>query len=283
MAAPPDLAPGHGAMEGHFMDTGSRLAVVTGASSGIGAATAEVLAERGWRVVLVARSKAKLDDVARRIGQRGGTAIVEALDASDGAAVLEMARRLRAAHGVPDLVVNSAGAGEWKFIEETTPPEAIAMLQAPFLSAFNATHAFMADMLERRSGVVIHVGSPAAFFPWPGATGYTASRWALRGLHEALCQDLRGTGVSSCHVMFGKVSSSYFDHNPTAGPRIPGIARIIPTLTPQQCASIIARVAERPARNLERPMMLRLIYLTGLVVPFLVRWLIGRTGTRHAT
>ena len=175
----------------------SQLAVVSGASSGIGAATARALAAEGWRVVLVARGRPGLEVVHQSITAGGGAAELAALDAADGGQVLALAEHLRRELGSPSLVVNSAGLGAWKFLEETSPEETAAMLAAPYLAASNLSHAFLPDMLERRAGLLLHVGSPASRLPWPGATSYTAARWALRGLHEALCQDLRGTGVRS--------------------------------------------------------------------------------------
>jgi NADP-dependent 3-hydroxy acid dehydrogenase YdfG len=259
----------------------SPLAVITGASSGIGEATARRFARNGWRVVLVARTRTKLQEVADAIGAAGGRAVVEAADAADGPQVIAMAERVRRQHGAPLLIVNSAGAGRWLFIEETSPEEVQKMMEAPFLAAFNVCHAFMADMLESRSGTIIHVGSPAARIPWPGATGYTSSRWALRGLHESLCQDLRGTGVESCHVVFGEVSSPYFDNNPGVRDSMPTLGKLIPVLSPERCAEIIARTARRPRRQVVAPAMLRLMYWFAAVAPAPTRWLIARTGRRH--
>lgn len=99
-----------------------KLAVITGASSGIGAATAMRLAAENYKVVMVARNHSRLEELAGTIGQQ---AVVEAGDAGDGRQVLEMAERVRSEHGVPDLIVNSAGAGEWKRIEDTSPEEAV--------------------------------------------------------------------------------------------------------------------------------------------------------------
>lgn len=194
-----------------------KLSIITGASSGIGAAAAYQLGADGYKVVLVARSRSKLEEVAAKIGNN---AFIEVCDASDGDAVLAMAERVRRDHGVPDVIVNSAGTGEWKLIEDTSPAEAVTMMKAPYFAAFNIIHAFIGGMIEKRQGVIIHVGSPVSFFTWPSCTGYAAARWALRGLHEQLCDDLYGTGISSCHVVFGKVSSQYFDHNPNTEEKI---------------------------------------------------------------
>lgn len=256
------------------MGESSRLALITGASSGIGAATARLLAREGYRVVLVGRRRDALDEVAVGIGSG---AVVEPCDASDGDAVLAMAERVRKL-GVPDVIVNSAGAGQWKRIEHTSPAEAVMMMGAPYLAAFNTTHAFMQDMLDRNSGVLIHISSPVSLFTWPSSVGYAAARWAMRGMHEALCDDLYGTGVRSCHLVLGKVSSPYFEHNPGAEERIPKIAKTIPTLTPEESAKIIARLIRRPKRQAVYPFMLRVYYWTYLLFPWATRGLLRLTG-----
>lgn len=183
----------------------SRLALITGASSGIGAETARLMAAEGWQVALVARDAARPKDVATSIGAQ---AHVEQCDAADGDAVLAMAARVRTSPGVPDVIVNRAGLGRWERIEDTPPDEARSMIGAPYLAGFNVTHAFMADMLQRGSGVIIHVNSPAACSARPAAVGYIAARAALHGMHEALRQDLVGTGVHTCEVVFGEVASA---------------------------------------------------------------------------
>ena len=156
------------------------------------------------------------------------------------------------------------------------------MMQAPYLAAYNLTHAFMRGMLDRQSGVIIHVNSPVSFATWPACTGYAAARWALRGLHEALCDDLWRTGVHSCHVVFGRVSSAYFDHNPGTAEKVPGIARAIRTVSPEECAEVIARVRERPRRQVVYPFMLRLFYWNHQLLPWVMRWLTRQTGARRS-
>lgn len=256
----------------------SRLALVTGASSGIGADTARHLAAAGWRVVLVARDAARLNDVCASID---GQAFPEPCDASDSDLVIAMADRVRNSLGVPDLIVNAAGVGRWARIEETSPAEARAMVGAPYLAAFNVVHAFMDEMLRRGSGTLIHVNSPAAYVAWPAAVGYTAARAALHGFHEALRQDLAGTGVQSCEVVFGVVASEYFAHNPGGEARIPGLARTIRTLTTAECAAVIVDVARRPRAEVVHPFLLRVYRWQSRLTPGLVRWLLWRTGDRR--
>ena len=253
----------------------SKLALITGASSGIGAATARLLATQGYKVVLVGRRRDALEAVASDIGS---AAVVEPCDASDGEAFSAMAERVRSEHGVPDVVVNSAGAGKWKRIENTPPAEGVSMMGAPYFAAFNASQAFMKEMLDRNSGVLIHISSPVSLFTFPSSVGYAASRWAMRGMHQALCDDLYWNGVSSCHLIFGKVSSEYFDHNPGAEDRIPKLAQTVRTLTPDDCAKIIARMIRRPRREAVYPFMMRIYYWMYLVFPWVTRQLLRLTG-----
>jgi NADP-dependent 3-hydroxy acid dehydrogenase YdfG len=259
----------------------NEIAVVTGASSGIGAATARALAAEGWRVVLVARRASRLAELAEEISGSGGEAIAEPLDAADGDAVMAMAGRVRAAWGAPSLVVNSAGAGVWRFLEETSPEQIVEMMGAPYLAAANTSRAFIAFMLAAGRGHLVHVGSPASVMPWPGATAYTASRWALRGLHEALHMDLVGTGVHTSMVYLGEVSSEYFEANPDSHEHIPKIGSWIPVTTPERCAKVILRVVRRPRRVVFYPFALRVMAWMAAVSPGPTRKLIARTGRRH--
>jgi NADP-dependent 3-hydroxy acid dehydrogenase YdfG len=261
--------------------TQRRLAIVTGASSGIGAATAAVLAADGWRVVLVARGLDALEQVQQRIHDRGGDAVVEVLDASDGDAVVAMAERVLAEHGTPEVIVNAAGAGQWQFIEDTPPSDAILMMGAPFFAAYNVTHAFMAAMLERGAGVLVHVGSPASITPWPGATAYVSARWALRGLHEALRQDLIGTGVSSCHIVFGEVASPYFQTNAVPREQLPTLSRWVRPISPEECAAVILHVIRLPRDEVIHPRVVQWLAWAARLVPPVGRWVIAHGAPRH--
>ena len=259
-----------------------RLAVVTGASSGIGAASAEALGALGWRVVLVARRKQRLEEVAERVARFGGDPVVEPLDAGDAEAVLAMAERVRTRYGTPGVLINSAGAGVWRWLEDTPPEDMERMLDAPFRAAYHLTYSFLADLLAAGSGVVVHVGSPASLLAWPSSVAYACSRWALRGLHESLSQDLVGTGVHSCHVLFGEVSSEYFAANPDSHEHIPWIAAPIPLSTPAECAEVIVRTIHRPRREVFHPPLLRAYAEANRWLPGTSRRLSRVTGRRRS-
>src|SRR5262249_42934574 len=258
------------------MNITGRKIVVTGASRGIGRATAEALARAGGRIALVARSP-EVEAVAAAIVAQGGQARGYLADLGNAAEVDEMARRVVGDFGPPDIVVNNAGAGRWLFVEETPVEEVVAMMAAPYFAAFYVTRAFLPAMLERRSGYIVNVNSPVAWMPWPGAAGYTAARFALRGLTASLRLDLRGTGVRLLEMLLGKVSSSYFEHNPHTEERLPTITQIVPTLTPEQAAAHIVRGIEHNRRKIVAPFMLKLVLAMRAVAPPVVNWLIWRT------
>jgi len=257
------------------------LAVVTGASSGIGAATARLLGAEGWRVVLVARRAERLAAVARDVERAGGVAIVEALDAADGRAVAAMGARVVAAEGAPRAVVNSAGAGVWRWPEDTADDEMERALDAPYRAAWYVTRAFLPAMLEAGRGALIHVGSPASLVTWPSATAYTAARWALRGLHEALRQDLVGTGVTTSHVLFGEVATEYFDANPGSHDFIPGLGRLAGVIDAERCARRILTTIERPRAQVLDPPLLAVMQVANRIAPPLVRALARWSGRRR--
>ena len=254
----------------------NKIALITGASSGVGAEAARQFTAAGYQVILIARSEDKLSELATSIGPAASWI---ACDASSGPAVEAMAERVYREYGIPNVLINCAGLGQWKRIEDTPPKEGLQMIGAPYLAAYNVTHVFMSAMLKRKSGVILHVNSPACIMPWPSAVGYTASRFALRGLHEALCQDLVGTGVRSCHVIFGRIDSPYFQHNEGVAERMPAIASTIRTISVEECGKILLKLTDKPRRQVVYPFMLKIYYWTNAVTPGLTRWLLRATST----
>jgi NADP-dependent 3-hydroxy acid dehydrogenase YdfG len=259
------------------VELAGKTVLITGASTGIGAATARTMSERGARTALVARSEDKLRELA------GGLREARAYpaDVSDPAAVAELAARVADELGVPDVVVNNAGAGRWLFIEETDPEEWIRMNQVPYFAAFFVTRAFIERMIDRGSGRIVNVNTPVSALPWPGAVGYGSARWGVRGFTATLRADLRGTGVGVTEIVPAKVSSDYFENNPGAEERIPSVAKVMKTLTPEECGEMIARAVERERREVVFPLLLRLFYIQARLAPRLTEWVLWRTGARR--
>ena len=246
------------------MNLDGKFALVTGASSGIGEATARTLAARGARVALVARSAEKLARVAGEIAAAGGTALVFPADLSDPDQAARACEAAMAEAGAPDIVVNNAGAGRWLSTIETSVAEARAMIELPYLAAFAVTRAFLPAMLARGSGHIVNVTSPASYMVWPNAAAYIAARQALKGFSDALRLEVAPRGLLVSLVVLGPVESSYWEHNPGSRERVPkGVA----PLTTDQAAQAILRAIETGRRYVVRPALFRLLFAMEAIAP----------------
>ncbi len=260
----------------------ARLAVVTGASSGIGAATAAALAAEGMHVILIARRHDELMAVADAIRSSGGRADVVAADLSDERQVAVAAADLLERFGAPDVLINNAGSGRFLSIEETSPDEATQMMRVPYFATFLLTRALIEPMLARRSGTILMVNTPASIVPWPGAVGYSAARWAVRGFTQALRADLRGTGIAVSSVTPTRVTSDYFAHNPGARERIPKAEVLVGSMTPEQVAAVIVRTVRRGSGDVHAPWRWAMLEPLARAWPGPIAWLYARTGRRRS-
>jgi short-subunit dehydrogenase len=250
---------------------GSRLVLITGASSGIGEAAAKRYGASGAQVLLLARNSEKLDDVAEAIRRAGGSATPYPVDLSDASAVAETSARIKREAGTPDILINNAGSGRWRPLVETAAEEALAMIEVPYLAAFNLTRAFLPEMLARRSGAIACVTSPASYLVWPNASAYIAARHALLGFTEALRTDVRGKGIDVTLVVFGTVETPYWEHNPGSRERVPAPnPRLAPILSAEEAAEAIFRGVEARKRRVVKPAALRALFLLNAFAPRLV-------------
>lgn len=243
------------------------LALVTGAASGIGEATARALATRGSHVLLLDRDPERLELVADAIRSQGNGADTYVIDLSDAEAIATTARQLVASHGSPDVLVNNAGAGRWLSILETSAEEAAQMMTVPYLAAFNITRELLPGMLARGSGQIVNLTSVAACLSWPGAVAYSAARAAMEGFTNALRADLHGSGIGVTLAMFGTVESPYWQHNPGSRERVPKSARGIRVLSTQEVASLIATAIEKRSRTVIAPAAFRGLFLMSAMFP----------------
>lgn len=243
------------------------LAVVTGASSGIGEATARALAGRGCRVLLLARSQQKLNSIVEDLRGHGHRADAYPVDMSDPKAISSVAQQLTASHGSPHILINNAGAGRWLPILETTAEEAAQMIAVPYLAAFNITRDLLPGMLARRSGHIVNVTSVAARLAWPGAVAYSAARAAMEGFTNALRADLYGSGLGVTLAMFGTVETPYWEHNPGSRGRLPNQAARMPVLSGQKVAFLIVSAIENGKRTVIAPASFRWLFLLNRLFP----------------
>jgi short-subunit dehydrogenase len=184
-----------------------RVAVVTGASTGIGAGLARMLAAEGAQVVLAARRAEALAQVANDIRQAGGVAVPVVTDLADDASLANLVARARADLGPIDILVNNAGYAVWKPLEATSMAEwdhtfAVNVRAAAYLCA-----AALPDMQTRKFGRIINIGSEAGVAIVPGLAAYCVSKHALSALTEVIQDGNHDNGIKAWVVCPGFVDT----------------------------------------------------------------------------
>lgn len=212
-----------------------RIALVTGASRGIGLAIAELLARDGARVVRSSRSLQPFRDANR---------LSVPADLTEPSAVRALAEATRSAFGDPDVVVHSAGRFRLAALEATTPAEFSAQVSANLQSAFLLAREFLPAMRKRGRGRLINLGSIADHQAFPENAAYTAGKYGLRGLHEVLREEYRGTGVLCTLVSPGPTDTPAWD--PVDPDRREGFIPRARMLKSEDVAEAVRWVASRP-------------------------------------
>lgn len=184
----------------------NEVAIVTGASSGIGAATALELGRRGAKVILAARRANELEAQARGIEAAGGEAMAIPTDVADPAQVMRLVERATGTFGQVDVLVNCAGVNWPKPLANSTEDEVIHVVKVNLIGAMLLTRCVLPSMLERRHGAIISVGSLSGRVAMEPL--YSATKYGLRGFSLALRRQVAGTGVSVSLVSPGKVRTS---------------------------------------------------------------------------
>ena len=260
----------------------NKLVLITGGSSGIGKAAAFELLKTGATVILQARGLKKLESAARELDPSGSRVHVYSTDLIDQNAVERSAETIIENHGVPDIVINSAGAGEWLSFKESSVSHYKETIDSPYLATTFTCKVFYDKMQERGTGHFIIVNSAACYFAFPGATGYIPSRWALLGFSKSLQADLYGTKFNLSMIAFAKVDTPYFKNNPISEERIPKIVDwLIPTLSEEDAGKVIAKTVHSKASIVISPFMMRVSVWLNRLFPGLFRWMMRLTGYKE--
>ena len=214
-----------------------RTALVTGATGGIGEAVARRLAADGFRVCVGGRRAGRLERLA---GEVGGVAVpFDVTDEDD----VERVRASVEGAGL-DVLVNAAGVFDLASVAQTGGDVLRRNLDVNLVGAFNVTRAFLPGMVAAGSGLVINVGSVAGWRAFPENSAYSASKFGLRGFHEVLVEELRGTGLRACLLEPGAVDTPIWDPlDPDAAPHLPNRDRM---LRPEDVARAAGFVAGLP-------------------------------------
>jgi hypothetical protein len=190
----------------------SSTALVTGASSGIGAAIARELASRGHALTLVARREERLRTLATELAaDHGVQAEVIACDLGEDAERDRLATELRNRGRLVELLVNNAGFGHQADFARSPHERMVEMVRINVEAVVDLTSRFLTGMVDRGRGSVINIASTAAFQPLPGSAVYAASKSFVLSFSEAIRTELRGSGVSVTAVCPGPVRTEFMD------------------------------------------------------------------------
>ena len=196
----------------------SSTAVVTGASSGIGAAIAQELASRGHSLTLVARREERLRSLATELAADHGVAAeVIACDLGDEAERDRLATELRNRGRLVEVLVNNAGFGHQADFARSPHERMVEMVRINVEAVVDLTSRFVTGMVDRGRGSVINIASIAAFQPLPGSAVYAASKSFVLSFSEAIRTELRGSGVSVTAVCPGPVRTEFIEAAGRAG------------------------------------------------------------------
>jgi short-subunit dehydrogenase len=248
-------------------DPRGRVALVTGASSGIGAATARAFAGAGLRVALCARRKDRLEQLAAGLTARGSEVSVHAVDVTDALAVRGMVDEVAARWGRLDVLVNGAGRGFVATLEQTTAEELRELMELNVVAVLGTTQAALALMRRQGSGHIINVSSVVGRRAVPYRAAYSATKFALGALSEALRVELTGTGIAVTLVYPIRTSETEFhEAEIQKTPWRP----MGPVQTAERVARSILRCVRRPRPEVYPYWPIRILAAMSVIAPGLV-------------
>lgn len=250
-----------------------RVAVVTGASSGIGAATARRLAREGAALALVARRADRLEGLTQEIRRAGGTAFAYAVDLTDEEERARLVEAIRRDLGPIDVLVNNAGTAWYGLGEEMHWSTAREMLQLNAAAAIHLTLLCLPDMLRRLRGAVINISSVIGGLPSQGVAVYSGTKSLIDSFTTALHRELVGTGVRVGVVRPGYVDTELSQRSAEqpGGYPIPGRTWAV---RPETVAGAVVSMLRRPRRAVYVPALLRIVPWLELMFG----WIIDRLG-----
>lgn len=201
-------------MVGNSAALDGSVALVTGASSGIGDATVKALANEGASVALAARRKPQLHDLADRIEADGGDALVVPTDVTDENDVQEMVETTHEEFGRLDILVNNAGVMLLEPVKSADTDNFRQMVEVNLMGLMNATHAVLPILQEQGQGHIVNVSSVAGRQASTNSSGYNATKFGVNGFTEALRQEITQEGIRTTLIEPGVVDTELQDHIP---------------------------------------------------------------------
>jgi 3-oxoacyl-[acyl-carrier protein] reductase len=230
-----------------------KVAIITGASRGIGLAVAHRLGTLGAKLSLCARDAGKLESAADELRAGGAAGVFSAaVDVTHGDEVVVFVQNTEKALGPVEILVNNAGIGYFGPTHEATEANWDSVLDTNLKAVFLASKAVAAGMIERRGGQIINIASLAGKNAFAGGGIYCASKWGLLGLTECMAEDLRGYGIRVSAICPGSVATDFSPHGKKDISKMlqpEDIAHVVEMLVTQAPQSFISEVLLRPTQK----------------------------------
>jgi short-subunit dehydrogenase len=257
-----------------------QVVVVTGASSGIGAATARLLGRRGYRVVLAARRFERLEALAQELRGDGGEALPVATDVTRLHEIQNLVDSAIDRYGRIDVLFNNAGVGRSRPLHASDPEKEIDLqLRVNLSGVIQTTRAVLPHMIERRHGHIINMSSIAGLVGTPTFSVYSASKSSVRGFGEALYREVRRYGIFVSAIYSGAVATEFAEQSGATGTTGFSTSKRLAS-TAEDVARTVLRMIERPRRAVIIPAPMRLLVWANMLFPGLVDWFVERRSTR---
>ena len=230
-----------------------KVAIITGASRGIGLAVAHRLGTLGAKLSLCARDARKLESAAGELRAAGAAAVFSAaVDVTHGEQILAFVQNSEKALGPVEILVNNAGIGYFGPTHEATEATWDSVLDTNLRSVFLASKAVAPGMIARQGGHIINIASLAGKNAFAGGGIYCASKWGLLGLTECMAEDLRGYGIRVSAICPGSVATDFSPHGKKDISKMlqpEDIAHVVEMLVTQAPQSFISEVLLRPTQK----------------------------------
>jgi NAD(P)-dependent dehydrogenase (short-subunit alcohol dehydrogenase family) len=233
-------------------NTQGKVALITGASRGIGLAIAKSLARMGARLALCARDPQRLESAAAALKESGATVLAIPADLRNADEVASLVRRTQESLGAVEILVNNAGIGYFAPIQEAAEPNWDAVLDTNLKAVFLLSRAVAPGMIQRRGGHIINIASLSGKSAFAGGAIYCASKWGLLGLTQCMAEDLRQYGIRVSAVSPGSVATDFGPHTGKDTSKMlqpEDVAHAVEGILTQAPQSFISEVLIRPAQK----------------------------------
>jgi 3-oxoacyl-[acyl-carrier protein] reductase len=228
------------------------VALVTGASRGIGLAIARKLGQMGARVSICARDASKLAAAAEKLKQEGVETLAATADVCKSAEIAALLEKTHKRFGPLDILVNNAGTATFAPFHQLAEADWDTMLDTNLKAVFLLSRAAAPEMIRRRTGHIINIASLAGKNAFAGGGVYCASKWGLLGLTYCMAEDLRGYGIRVSAVCPGSVATDFSPHTGKDTSKLlqpDDVAHAVATLVTQAPQSFISEILLRPTQK----------------------------------